>query len=451
MASPPHRSAKHLLTLVVVATLSSGLWSCDAATRPSDSRQAVSSPRRPNIILIMADDLGYETLGANGGTSYETPRLDALAEAGMRFTYAHSTPLCTPSRVQLMTGKYNFRNYIGFGLLDPGEQTFGHLLQEAGYRTAVVGKWQLLGNQRQRELADGRGGSLPAEAGFDEYALWQVTELGSRYKDPRIDVGGGPQDYPGAFGPDVFVEYIEGFLERNREREFFLYYPMVLTHDPLRPTPDDPDYATLEPRGVNDPEYFGSYVAYMDRIVGRIVDALDRLELRDSTLLLFIGDNGSPRPVTSRMGERVIQGSKSFTIEAGTHVPMIGTWPGVIAPGEVNDNLVDFTDFLPSLLDAAGVDLPADFVADGVSFYPQLVGQPSTPRPWIFCHYAPRWNQNFETRRFVHDRQWKLYDDGSFYDFVADPREERPIADEDLPAGVRDLKQSFQSVLDRMH
>ncbi len=399
----------------------------------------------------MVDDLGFETLGVNGGTSYRTPRLDALAESGMRFTQAHSTPLCTPSRVQLMTGKYNFRNYIGFGLLDPAERTFGHLLQEAGYRTAVVGKWQLYGNETQRELAEGRGGSLPREAGFDEYALWQVAERGPRYKNPYVDVSGSPRAYPGAYGPDVFVEYIEEFLERNREREFFLYYPMVLTHDPFRPTPDDPDYAELDPQRVSDPAYFGSYVAYMDKIVGRIVDALDRLELRDNTLLLFIGDNGSPRPVTSRMGDRVVQGSKSFTIQAGTHVPMIANWPGVIEPGQINDNLVDFTDFLPSLMEVAGAELPADFVADGTSYFPQLVGRPSTPRSWIFCHYAPRWGRNFETRRFVYDRRWKLYDDGSFYDIASDPREERPVTDEDLSAQGLEVKRGFQTVLDRMH
>ena len=461
-ASPPNRTVPRLLALAVLAALSGCLWSC--GTSPGQAAaptEEPSSARRPNVILIMADDLGYETLGANGGTSYRTPRLDALAESGMRFAHAHSTPLCTPSRVQLMTGKYNFRNYIGFGLLDPEERTFGHLFQEAGYRTAVVGKWQLYGNEVQRELAEGRGGSLPREAGFDEYALWQVAERGPRYKSPHVDVSGTARDYPDGYGPDVFVEYIEEFLERNREREFFLYYPMVLTHDPFRPTPDDPDYAELDPQGVNDPAYFGSYVAYMDRIVGRIVDTLDRLELRENTLLLFVGDNGSPRPVTSRMGnpvvgetydgDRVVQGSKSLTIQTGTHVPMIASWPGVIGPGQVNDNLVDFTDFLPSLMEAVGAELPDEAVTDGVSFYPQLVGLPATPRSWIFCHYAPRWNRNFDTRRFVHDKRWKLYDDGTFYDIAADPLEQSPIGEEDLAAEVRDLRRRFQSVLDRMH
>ena len=142
--------------------------------------------RSPNIILIMADDLGYETLGINGSDDYQTPNLDKLAKEGMNFTQTYSMPLCTPSRVQIMTGKYNFRNYIGFGLLKPEEPTFAHYLKQSGYNTFVAGKWQLYGNAGQHELAGGQIGTLPESAGFDEYFLWQVQALGSRYKDPMI-------------------------------------------------------------------------------------------------------------------------------------------------------------------------------------------------------------------------------------------------------------------------
>ena len=173
---------------------------------------------KPNVILIMADDLGYETLGTYGGQSYSTPNLDRLAQTGMRFDYCYSTPLCTTSRVQLMTGKYNFRNYIGFGLLDPGEVTFGHLMKEAGYNTCVVGKWQLYGNARQRKLA-GRGGALPLDAGFDSWCLWQMKDRGFRYKDPTLDIdSAGLVNFPRDYGPDVFARYIDGYLEKNRDR-----------------------------------------------------------------------------------------------------------------------------------------------------------------------------------------------------------------------------------------
>jgi len=409
------------------------------------------APERPNIILIMADDLGYETLGVNGGTSYRTPHLDALASSGMRFTQAYATPLCTPTRVQLMTGQYNFRNYIGFGLLDPEERTFAHHLQAAGYRTAVVGKWQLFGNARQRALAGGRAGSLPQQAGFDEYALWQVEARGSRYKDPYLEIVDQPAGvYSGRYGPDVFAEYIERFLERHQHVPFFLYYPMVLPHDPFQPTPDDTGYADFDPAsGLNDTEYFASHVSYLDEVVGRIVRQLERLELRERTLLIFTADNGTDRDVVSRLGDRVIRGNKGYTTEAGTHVPLVASWPATIAPGQVNDNLIDFTDFLPTLLDAAQVGRREGVVTDGLSFYPQLLGAADTVRAWVFCHYAPNWG-NFTDRRFVHNGAWKLYADGSFYSLAEDPEEQRRLSEEELTDEARRMRQYLQGVLDRM-
>ena len=161
-----------------------------------------SKRERPNIILIMADDLGMEAIGAYGGESYKTPHLDQLAAEGMRFENCYSTPLCTPSRVQIMTGKYNFRNYIGFGLLDKKEKTFGHALQAAGYKTAIAGKWQLYGNEKQQELAGGKVGTLPLQAGFDTYRLWQVKDRGERYKNPTLETyKEGLIDYDEAYGP----------------------------------------------------------------------------------------------------------------------------------------------------------------------------------------------------------------------------------------------------------
>ena len=237
-------------------------------------------PQPPNLILIMADDLGYETLGINGGLSYDTPNLDSLARAGLRFTHAFSTPLCTPTRVQIMTGKYSFRNYIGFGLLDPDERTFAHLLREAGYSTGIAGKWQLFGNAYQRERA-GRGGSTPEDAGFDEFALWQVRERGWRFKAPTIhDSGRTAREFLDGYGPEMFTRFAEDFLERHRNEPFLLYYPMVLTHFPFQPTPDHADYSALDPAGgVDDPVYFASNVAYMDAIVGRITAKLQCLGL----------------------------------------------------------------------------------------------------------------------------------------------------------------------------
>jgi len=387
---------------------------------------------RPNIILIMADDLGYETLGCYGGQSYSTPNLDRLAANGMRFDYCYSTPLCTPSRVQLMTGKYNFRNYIGFGLLDPAEKTFGHLMKDAGYKTCVVGKWQLYGNARQRELA-GRGGTLPRQAGFDSWCLWQVKDRGFRYKDPLLDISDqGLVDFPGEYGPDIFTSFLENFMQENQDRPFFAYFPMCLTHDPFQPSSLHSGFDQFDSQtGLNDTTYFSDMVGKMDQIIGRIAAKADELGIRENTLILFIGDNGTDRKVISTWRDRRIKGHKGYTTEAGTHVPFIANWPGTIKAKQVNPDLVDFTDFLPSLLEAAVADLPQDFLTDGQSFYPTLTGGKQQPREWIFCHYDPRWGK-FEQSRYVQDKSWKLYSDSSFYNIATDPTEMNVLIREEL-------------------
>jgi arylsulfatase A-like enzyme len=406
---------------------------------------------RPNIVLIMADDLGYETLGANGGDSYQTPHLDQMAEKGMRFENCYSTPLCTPSRVQIMTGQYNHRNYVGFGMLRPGETTFGHLLQEAGYRVGITGKWQLYGNPGQRELFAPAVGSLPIEAGFDEYNLWQV-DLGpweARYKSPRIArTGREPRVFEGEYGPDRYTAFALDFIERHRDEPFLLYYPMCLTHDPFQPTPDDEAYAGLDPaERLNDPAWFAGYVAYMDRLVGRIIRKVEDLGLGEKTLILFTGDNGTDRKVESRWRGRTIPGMKGEPVEYGTHVPLLAQWPGTIRAGSLDSGLVDFTDFLPTLAEVAGARVPDGLPLDGQSFLHRLRGKPGPEREWVFCHYAPRWG-SFPDARYVHDTEWKLHEDGRIFNIQSDPLEREPRIEADLPPEVQELVRAFRSILD---
>jgi len=162
------------------------------------SCQTSAEERQPSVVLIMADDLGYECIGANGGTSYETPVLDRLAAEGMRFEHGYSQPLCTPSRVQIMTGVYNVRNYVRFGVLDRKETTFANLLRDAGYATCVAGKWQLQG-----------GLEGPGHFGFDEYCLWQLNRRPGRYPNPGLEINGKQVDYTnGEYGPSVVTDYI---------------------------------------------------------------------------------------------------------------------------------------------------------------------------------------------------------------------------------------------------
>jgi len=400
-----------------------------------------------NVILIMADDLGWETLGCYGGTAYQTPVLDELARTGARFNHCYSQPLCTPTRVQLMTGQYNFRNYIGFGVLKPGEPTFGHMMQEAGYATCVVGKWQLWGANDSRGM--GGRGVYPDEAGVDEYCLWQIEEIGERYADPLMYLNNRePEKLAGAYGPDVATEYLLDFVERQGDRPFFAYYPMILPHDPFVPTPDSPEWLTGDRRQQED-RFFGDMVRYADKLVGRITQKLDELGTRENTLVMFLGDNGTNRRVTSPTTKGAVTGNKGFPDDGGTRVPLIAHCPGTIPGGQVLDDLVDTTDFLPTIAAVTDARPPSGVQTDGRSFLPQLLGETGNPREWVFCHYDPDWG-NFSRSRFARDQRWKLYDDGRLYDVPVDLLEHHPLEPGSGGPEAVAARQRLQQVLDRL-
>ncbi|MGE4003413.1 MAG: sulfatase-like hydrolase/transferase [Planctomycetaceae bacterium] len=395
---------------------------------------------RPNIVLIMADDLGYECIAANGGESYRTPVLDGLAAEGVRFEHCYSQPLCTPTRVKLMTGMSNMRNYVEFGTLETSQVTFANLLRDAGYATAIVGKWQL-----------GRDASLPQHFGFDEHCLWQLLRRPSRYAHPGLEVNGQMIDYGrGKYGPAIVVDYACEFIERNKDKPFLLYYPMMLTHSPFEPTPDSAGWNPQEPGGRNergDVKNFGDMVTYMDKMVGRIDDQLARSGVRDNTLLLFIGDNGTGRPITSMMNGRAVQGGKGLTTDAGTRVPLIVSWPAKSPRGAVCRDLVDMSDFLPTFCEAAGVEIPSSLTIDGQSFLPQLKGEPGQPREWIHIWYSRSGGPT--GAEFTRTQRYKQYRTGEFYDIQEDVLEERPLDVASLSANVSAVRDKPQSALDR--
>jgi len=387
----------------------------------------------------MADDLGIEGLGCYGGASYETPNLDRLAAEGVRFDDAHAVPLCTPTRVALMTGKYNFRNWLAFGILDPEARTFGHWFSEAGYKTCISGKWQLRSYNPPEYMPEWRNrGMRPEDSGFDEYFLWHTEhteDKGSRYANPRIHSNGTYlENAADKYGPDLYVDYINDFMDRNQNEPFFVYYSMALTHGPFNPTPDSESWADGD-RLESDPDlHFGDMVAYMDKMVGRIDSKLRELNLRENTLLIFYGDNGTPREVVSKMRDgRSIPGGKGLNNRRGTHVPLIVNWPNAQSGGRVVSDLVDTTDFVPSMLDAAGISLPEDEIFDGRSFLPQTRGQTGNPRDWVFIHHDPLPGHKKIGRsiaRWIQDKRFKLYDETGehrFFDFTTDPEEQRPI------------------------
>ncbi len=403
--------------------------------------------RQPNIILILADDLGYETIGANGGTSYKTPALDKLAATGARFTHCYAQPLCTPTRVQLMTGQYNVRNYVNFGALAPNIVTFGNLLKQAGYATGMVGKWQL-----------GQELTLPQKLGFDEYCLWQHTRRPPRYANPGLEINGVKRDYNnGEYGPDLLNDYALDFVTRKKAAPFFLYYSMLLTHDPYQPTPDSPDW---DPKAIGEQvnrnvKHFGEMVSYMDKLIGKLMTKLDELGIRNNTLILFVGDNGTGRGTKSLMrdktGDKVVVGAKGSTVTYGMHVPLIANWPGKVVAGKVQADLVDTTDFLPTLLDAAGAKPSSSLTLDGRSFLPQLRGRKGQPREWVYSWYSPRQlpNTSMMVRECAFDRRYKLYRTGEFFDLGNDVEEKEPLPATALTGEAAAAAKRLQGALDR--
>ncbi|RMF37071.1 MAG: arylsulfatase A [Planctomycetota bacterium] len=405
---------------------------------------AFGSPRavaaeRPNIILIMADDVSWECFGCYGAQEYATPHIDRMAERGVRFAHCYSTPICTTSRVQIMTGKYNFRNYTHFGYLNPAERTFAQKLKQAGYHTAIAGKWQL--NGLANNLPGWDDNQRPIQAGFDEYMLWQLTRGkgvkeggGERYWSPVLEHNGkllGIEDNLNKYGPDMLCDFVCDFVQRHEQGPFFVYYPMVLVHNPFVPTPDTigsrpRDHSANKASAADQKKNFVDMVHYMDKIVGRICDKVQELGIAEDTIILFTADNGTNRSIVSRWQGQMIRGGKGGMTDMGTHVPLVAWWEGHTPAGQTLDALVDFTDFYPTLAAAADLELDANDPVDGTSFLPLLQGQPMSPRKWVFCHYQPYWGQ--VPGQFIRNQRYKLYRDGRYFDIGSgDLREERDL------------------------
>ena len=406
---------------------------------------------RPNIILIMSDDQGFETLGAYGGQSYRTPVVDKLAESGIRFDSAHATPVCTPTRVQIMSGKYNSRNYKGFGVMDPEIYTFGNLFQDAGYATFIGGKWQL-------------GGDLdsPGEFGFEEYALWQVTRRGrgenpiaNRYPNPGLAINGEKSDFfDGEYGPDIINEHVLDFIDRHQDEPFFVYYPMILPHWPFEPTPDSPDWDpearredSEERPGKGNETYFGDMIEYIDKLVGQVIYKLEESGLRDNTLVIFTSDNGTEQGVTSLVNGEEFVGGKLNSTDAGTHVPLIANWPGVVPGGIVNDDLICFTYFFPTLADIAGIEITEEMELDGQSIAPVLFGEKANLPDWLYMWWYRNNDPDGPGDEFARTHRYKYYRDGRLFDLYEDPLEKKPILSDELDDKQRKMQKKLSEII----
>lgn len=410
-----------------------------------------TAQQKPNVIFILSDDVGYDLLSVNGGKSYSTPNLDSMAHHGINFTHCEGSPLCSPSRVMLLTGKLNFRNYSAWGYMNENEKTFGNVMQDAGYKTGFFGKLQ--SNFSDQNMSNW---------GFDKYTVFELTgdtNMTLRYKNPTLfDNYGKVADslVLNKYCDDILTNRILDFIDSNSKNPFFIYYSMSIAHKPFSPTPEDSAFNSWNPKQkISDTSFFSSMISHMDMEVGEILNKLAKNGLDKNTIVIFSGDNGTPLEIFYSSGDEDNEGEKRSTTEGGTHVPLIAYWPSHIPENMVNDDLIDFTDFLPTFAEAAGIkDLSAYDTIDGLSFYNRMLGVEDHSKPQLFMHYCA--HPGFEPlKRWVRDKTYKLYDSLNngyykFYNIIQDKEEKSPLSNDKLTKQEKDIKKRFKYILDSM-
>lgn len=421
---------------------------------------AYAEQPRPNFLVILADNVGQDWFDCYGSVERCTPEIDKLAAGGVRFEHCYVTPLCSTTRVEMYTGRYGFRTgwhthhdsgiYGGGGFDPEREITWARALRESGYRTVIAGKWQINDLSVDTDVLSRHGfdehlvwtGMLVGEGNSEQ--RWQASikpggnrELESRYWSPVVYRNGEHLTLADRFGPDAFVDYLVDFMSRRNGTPFVAFYSAPLVHVPTVPTPSSPDATTPER------EQFAGMVRYLDAQVGRLVAELERLKLRDDTIILFMTDNGTATRLAGNMSGKRSVGGLGTLSEGGLDVPLIVNCPGRVAVGRVSPMLVDCSDVFPTLLEIAGVSVPKGLVIDGRSFAGSLTKQiaDAPGRTWIFSQYA--------STRVVRDRRFKLYSTGAMFDVVNDPRETRDLAsaNDDETAAARGR---LQNVLEQL-
>lgn len=407
---------------------------------------------RPNVVLIVADDLGYGELGSFGQQLINTPHLDRLAEQGMRLTQHYSgNAVCAPSRCVLMTGKHPGHAHIrdnrekeeGQFPLAAEEVTLAELMSDANYATGMFGKWGLGTTGSEGDTLKqgfqsfvGYNSQRRAHSYYPDY-LWKDGEHMTLNNNPPVpghaflDDGEDPTD-PASYAkfqgddyaPDRINEQALEFIRDNQDRPFFLYYPTIIPHLALH-VPDG-DLEPYRKLGWNDPPFnpkpggdysytphftpraaYAAMISRMDRYVGNILSLLDELKLDSNTVVIFTSDNGTSylsNEVDAKFFASVgkLRGLKGSLYEGGVRVPTIVRWPKRIAAGSVSDRVTGFEDWLPTILELSYVQLNPELPMDGISFAPTLLGKSQEPRPFLYREFA-----GYRGQQSIREGDWK--------------------------------------------
>jgi len=404
-----------------------GLAALAFAGRREHAVDAAASTVRPNIIFILADDLGLSNIGCCGSDHFKTPNIDRLARTGLRFEYSYATPLCGPSRCEILTGRYPFRtglisNQSQDAVSPEKEIMLPTVMKKAGYATALVGKW-------------GQIGLGPGEWGFGEFLSFKGS--GRYWASQRPDYtanGDTRQLAANEYLPDIMHRFLADFITRHATRPFYVHYAMSHIHGPILRTPDSKN-------DDSKADLYADNIAYMDKLVGQLVNELDRLHLREKTLLVFTGDNGTARfgADCSTLGGRTIHGQKASMFEGGSRVPLIVNWPGTTPAGKINHDLTDFSDFFPTIADLGGAKLPEGVTVDGQSFAPQIKGEKGRPREWIYVE--------LNGKSYVRNDRFKLTNGGELFDMKDAPFNELPVPSDTNNTEVLAARKRLQEIL----
>jgi arylsulfatase A-like enzyme len=440
-------------------------------TKLAETKQVKNKHDYTNVVLILIDDLnhyGVTAYGANRLHSYDgeftnrvfsTPNIDTLAKGGLRVDHAFAYPICENTRIALMSGKRNDRNYLQPKSQHESDITFGDAFQKAGYATGLFGKWK-----QTRGTKEVPGKDYISQFGWDEYAAFDVVTEGQRFINPNLVINGVVHNYNNRtdvdphtnrrwYGPDIVNRHALEFIDKNKEKPFFLYYPMILVHDDHKPTPNTqphsifdefPENADYNNTRGDDRYYFPDMIEYMDTLVGKVRDKLEENGLLENTLIVIMGDNGTKETFGHILADGTIYpGRKGGNADNGIHVPLILHMPknipnaidmstNVLNGYRTYQGLVNLTDIYPTIAEAAGIDMPDADQIDGISFWQQAIGaSEKVPRDYIYTWYIG--NNTYKDEdlflRYAFTKDFKRYapdkdfPNGRFFDLRSDPLE----------------------------